>query len=143
MLNPTNCRGRTQLSRKMRRSGIIAVLLCRCLCAAQINAAEIPGAEQVRQLTAEQRWQEVVRLLGPLPSRSADFDFYYGTALARLERWQESQNAFQAGLRASANDPRFPVELAGFAFKKRQYPQAPRLFAHALKLAPHASHARD
>jgi tetratricopeptide (TPR) repeat protein len=76
-------------------------------------------------------------------SRSADLNFYYGTALARLERWQEAENAFQAGLRLAPNDPRFLIELAGVAFKQKHYPQAARRLRQALKLAPHDTYAND
>jgi Tetratricopeptide repeat len=122
-------------------------VLCSCLprsayLSAQTGPAAVPSAE-VGQLAAEQRWQDIAVLLGPVQSRSADLDFYYGTALARLERWQEAEDAFQAGRRLAPNDPRFPIELAGVAFKQKHYPEAARLLRHALKLAPQDAYAND
>ncbi len=152
MVKDPDRRHREQHSRKMKmkmkmpRLGIVLVLalLCGCLrAAAQTGPAEVPLAEDARQLAAEQRWQDIALLLGPLPSRSADLNFYYGTALARLERWPEAENAFQAGLRLAPNDPRFPIELAGVAFKQKRYPQAARRMRQALKLAPRDSYAND
>ena len=152
MVKNPDRRHREQCSRKMKmklkmpRSGIVLVLalLCGCLrLAAQTGPAAVPSAEAARELAAEQRWQDIALLLGPLPSRSADLNFYYGTALARLERWPEAENAFQAGLRLAPNDPRFPIELAGVAFKRKRYPQAARRMRQALKLAPHDSYAND
>ena len=110
---------------------------------AQADPAAVPSAEEVRQLATEQRWQDIALLLGPLRSRSADLNFYYGTALARLERLQEAENAFQAGLRLAPNDPRFLIELAGVAFKQKHYPQAARRLQQALKLAPEDTYAND
>ena len=106
------CRARCAWKRQKLR--VFVVLLCSCLrLSAQAGSAAVPSAEEVRQFAAEQRWQDIALLLGPLRSRSADLDFYYGTALARLERWREAESAFQAGLRLAPHDPRFPIELAG------------------------------
>ncbi len=129
---------------KILRLGIVVALLFNGVCLpAQTGPAEILLAEEARQLAAEQRWQDIALLLGPLRSRSADLNYYYGTALARLERWREAENAFQAGLHLAPNDARFPVELAGLAFKQKQYPRAARRLRQALKLAPHDSYAND
>jgi tetratricopeptide (TPR) repeat protein len=123
---------------------VLVVLLCSCLrLSAQTVSAAVPSEEEVRRLAAEQRWQDIAFLLGPLRSRSADLNFYYGTALARLERWQEAESAFQAGLRLAPHDPRFAIELAGVAFKQKHYPRAARRLRQALKLAPHDIYAND
>lgn len=128
----------------MLRLGLIGVVLCSCVpLSAHPGPAEIPSAEEVRQLAAQQRWQDIVLLLAPLQSRSADLTLYYGTALARLERWQDAEQAFQAGLRLAPNDPRFPIELAGLAFKQKQYAQAAGRLRRALMVAPHDSYAND
>jgi tetratricopeptide (TPR) repeat protein len=144
MLKPTDRRCRAQSAWKRRKLCIIVVLLCGCLrISAQADPAAVPSAEEVRQLATEQRWQDIALLLGPLRSRSADLNFYYGTALARLERLHEAENAFQAGLRLAPNDPRFLIELAGVAFKQKHYPQAARRLRQALKLAPEDTYAND
>jgi predicted Zn-dependent protease len=123
---------------------IFVVLLGGCLrLIAQTGSVATPSAEEVRQLAAQQRWPDIALLLGPLRSRSADLNFYYGTALARLERWREAEDAFQSGLRLAPNDPRFPIELAGVSFKQKHYPQAARRLRQALKLAPRDIYAND
>lgn len=120
------------------------MLLCSFLrLSAQTGSAAVPWEDEVRQLAAEQRWQDIARLLGALQSRTADLNFYYGTALAQLQRWQEAESAFQAGLRLAPHDPRFPIELAGVAFKQKNYPQAAHRLRQALKLAPQDSYAND
>ena len=75
--------------------------------------------ERLRQLTAQQNWQEVIILAESARSPSADLDFYYGTALAQEGRWEDAQRAFAAGARLQPGDKRFPLELAGVAFKQK------------------------
>jgi len=70
-------------------------------------------------------------------------NFYYGTALAHLERWHEAEKAFESGFRLAPNDPRFLIELAGVAFKQQQYSLAARRVRQALKLDPLDSYAND
>ncbi len=130
--------------RKIPKFGIVIAVLWSCLqLAAQTGPAEIPPAEKVPKLAAEKRWQEIVLLAAPLQSRSADVNFYYGTALARLERWQDAEKAFEAGGRLAPNDLRFPLELAGVAFKQKLYTQAAHRLQRVLKLAPQDSYAND
>ncbi len=95
------------------------------------------------QLSAEQRWQEIVSLVESVPQPSAELDFYYGTALAQLGRWAEAQKTFAAGARLQPGDKRFPVDLAGVAFKQKQYPAAERYLRRALRLDPSDSYGND
>ncbi len=74
----------------------------------------------------EQRWQEIVTLAESAQHPSADFDFYYGIALAQLARWKDAEQAFIAGARLQPADKRFPLELAGVAFKQKRYVPAVR-----------------
>ena len=104
---------------------IVIVLLCGCLSlTAETGLVEPPSAQEVQKLAAGQRWEQIARLLEPMQSRSADMDYYYGTALARLERWTEAESAFQTGFRLAPADPTFPIELAGLAFRQKHYSQA-------------------
>jgi hypothetical protein len=124
---------------------LLFVLLLRSslhLCA-QTDSAATASAEEAGRLARERRWQEIARLLGPMRSRSADLDFYYGTALARLEQWHEAESAFRAGFRLAPHDPRFPIELAGVEFKQKHYPQAAHRLRQALRLAPQDTYAND
>ena len=102
-----------------------------------------PLAERARQLSDQQRWQEVVALAQPAHSASAEFDFYYGTALAQLGRWDDARQAFAAGARLQPGDKRFPLELAGVAFKQKRYPTAARHLRRALRLDPTDSYGND
>ena len=62
---------------------------------AQTSADSI--VSRVTKLSNQQRWQEIVTLVAAVPHPSAELDFYYGTALARLVRWDDAQRAFLAG----------------------------------------------
>src|SRR5580765_1471320 len=53
--------------------------------------------DQAKKLSGEQRWQEVVRLLQSAPNPSAELDFYFGTVLAQLGRWDDASRAFESG----------------------------------------------
>ncbi len=130
--------------RIMPKLGIIVVVLWTCVqLTAQTTANGLPLADEARRLAAEKRWQDIVLLLAPVQSRSADLNFYYGTALARLQRWPEAESALDAGLRLAPLDPRFPLELAGVAFKQKRYSQAARRLQRALKLDPQDSYTCD
>jgi tetratricopeptide (TPR) repeat protein len=126
---------------------LVATLLLLWVSFAVSSAQTAPPSErlveQARQLFAEQRWQEIVRLGESTAEASVDFDFYYGTALAHLGRFEEARKAFTAGTRLQPNDKRFPLELAGIAFKQKDYQQATRYLRRALRLDPRDSYGND
>lgn len=133
-----------QGSRMMLNLGVVIVLLCSSLSlTAETGSAEPPSAQEIKKLAAGQLWEEIALRLEPMQSRSADMDFYYGTALARLERWPEAEDAFQTGFRLAPVDPRFPIELAGIAFRQKHYAQAADRLQQAIKLAPDDTYAND
>ena len=56
---------------------------------------------------------------------------------------EDAGKAFEDGARLHPSDERFPLELAGVAFKRKLYPEAARYLQRALKLAPGDSYAND
>lgn len=110
---------------------------------AQTGSSSDQLVARARQLFAEQRWQEIVSLGESAKNPSADLDFYYGSALAQLGRWEDARQAFTAGARLQPGDKRFPLELAGVAFKQKQYTQATRFLRRALHLDPNDSYGND
>ena len=98
---------------------------------------------EFKQLLAQERWQEIVRLAEIEAERSADLNYYYGIALARLESWDEAMKAFQRGLSQQPNDKRFSLELAGVCFKQRNYAEAAAYLRRALRLDPADAYAND
>ncbi len=128
----------------MRRLCIVAAVLLACIASgAQITPARASFSEQIAKLSAEKRWEELVSLLAPLSPRSADENFYYATALSRLERWAEAETAFEAGARLAPKDPRFPLESAGVAFRQKRYSDAVHRLRRALALDPQDAYAND
>src|SRR6266852_2497976 len=74
---------------------------------------------------------------------AADSDYERGMALARATRWIEAKEAFETGERQAPLDKRFPLELAGIAFKQGDYSAARRHLNRALLLDPRDSYAND
>ncbi len=123
-----------------------AVLTLLLFCLAALAGAQTSDAllvDRVRQLSAEQRWQEVVDLIAAEQKPSAELDFYLGTASAQLRRWEGAQRAFAAGARLQPGDKRFPLELAGVAFKQKRYEVAARYLRRALHLDPTDAYGND
>jgi tetratricopeptide (TPR) repeat protein len=122
----------------------LGAVLCTCLnLLVPVALAQSPSLQQVQQLASAQRWDEIVRLASPLSSRSADMDFYYGSALAHLGRFDEAESTLQSGRRLAPRDARFPIELAGIAFKKKRYSRAVPHLRQALKMSPNDPYAND
>ena len=70
-------------------------------------------------------------------------DFQLGIALAQLGRSAEAQAALEAGRRLAPADSRFPIELAGIAFKQKNYPLAIRHLRVAVRLTSSDAYAND
>jgi tetratricopeptide (TPR) repeat protein len=125
--------------------------LIRCLAIILLmGCVSLPGRGQepdhiptIKQLFAEERWQEIVRLADGVSTPSAELNYYYGIALAKLQRWQAARHAFLTGRRLQPYDKRFPIELAGVAFSQRRYPEAAKWLRRALQLDPTDAYAND
>jgi tetratricopeptide (TPR) repeat protein len=98
---------------------------------------------EIKQLLAEERWQEIVLLAETEVAPSADLNYYYGIALAHLERWGNAQTAFKQGLKQRPDDKRFPLELAGVYFKQKKYAEVADYLQRALRLDPADTYAND
>ncbi|HKQ72901.1 MAG TPA: tetratricopeptide repeat protein [Blastocatellia bacterium] len=110
---------------------------------AQAPLSEAGRLAEIRQLIAQERWNEIVRLAEIEAERSADINYYYGISLARLERWEEARMAFQRGLDQQPGAKRFPLELAGIAFKQKNYAETAGHLRRALRLDPDDTYAND
>jgi hypothetical protein len=105
--------------------------------------AQPDGTVAAKQLFEQEHWPELVQLLQQVSRNSADLDYYYGVALAHLERWQEANSALSDGERIAPNDKRFPIELAGVAFKQKKYGEARNDLSRALRLDPKDEYANE
>ena len=100
-------------------------------------------AQQADRLVVQREWQAVADLLGPVRDLTADEEYDYGAALARLGRWADAERVFDSGAKLAPHDPRFPVELAGIAFTHKQYAEAAQLLRRAVRLSPKDNYAND
>jgi tetratricopeptide (TPR) repeat protein len=135
--------GTTSARHTLTRIAVIFVLLICCPVGIGQPLPADPAIARAKELLAQERWQEILSLAQAIPAPSAELNFYLGTALARLGRLEDARKAFQAGARLRPSDERFPVELAGIAFKQKLYPEAARYLHRALELAPNDSYAND
>ncbi len=94
----------------------------------------------IKKLFEAERWNELVSEAESTHVRGADIDFYYGSALAHLGRWDEARATFLAGRRLRPKDGRFPVELGGVAFKRKRYSEAAHWLQKGLRLQPNDSY---
>jgi len=107
------------------------------------------GTPDKARLTAAQNaynvgnWREAAQLSTGPADQSVEFDFLRGLALSRMEEWDEAKSAFEAGARKSPRDSRFPVELAGIAYKQKDFRTAKKDLHAALLLNPGDAYSHE
>jgi tetratricopeptide (TPR) repeat protein len=122
---------------------MVIVLSCASLtCHAQTSPPEADLA-RIKQLYTEQRWPEIVSAIAQIPAPDAELEYYDGIALAQLGRLDEGRKSLLAGRRLLPTDKRFPIELAGVAFKQKHYPAAAAWLRRGLRIDPNDSYAND
>jgi tetratricopeptide (TPR) repeat protein len=139
---PLDAAGTAQVTgfRKVLRAALALLFLAICSLPALAQTDPTPAA---KQLFEQQRWSDLAQLLQQTSRNTADLDYYYGIALAHLERWQEARSAFLEGQRLAPSDKRFPIELAGVAFKQKKYGEARHGLTQALRLDPKDEYANE
>jgi tetratricopeptide (TPR) repeat protein len=112
-------------------------------CAPLFSYGQIDSESQLKQLAERERWTEIVRQIESNPVRHADADYYYGIALAQLGRLHDARRALLSGHRLQPTDKRFPIELAGVAFKQKRHSEAARWLQRALRIDRHDAYVND
>jgi tetratricopeptide (TPR) repeat protein len=107
------------------------------------NSSPAERTTQIKGLFHHEQWNQLVREVESSPVRDAEIDYYYGSALAHLGRWNEAHTAFLAGRHLRPADERFPIELGGVAFKQKRYAEAARWLREGIRLAPNDAYAHD
>src|SRR5712664_3664516 len=130
------------------RKGRVIFVLLAVLTLGSSAFAQDHSPKQARLVEAQSafdagRWDEALRLAQGPADQSPDLDFAAGLALARMERWSEAKLAFEAGVRKAPNDARFRVELAGIAYKQKDYRAAKDNLHAALRLNPQDAYSRE
>lgn len=101
------------------------------------------SSADIKHLFEQERWTDVLREVRASPVRTPDLDYYEGSALAHLERWDEAEQALRTGFEMAPHDKRFPIELAGVAFKQKRLSSAAGWLRRGLRLDPTDSYAND
>jgi hypothetical protein len=109
--------------------------------AAATTSAQKLSSDAARLAAAQKafdagQYEDAARLAISSDNQSADLDFLAGLSLAKLQRWNDSRAAFEAGCRKSPGEARFFVELAGVDYKLKDIGAAKRELRAALKLDP-------
>jgi tetratricopeptide (TPR) repeat protein len=104
------------------------------------DQARLPAAQSAFDAG---HWEEAAKLARGPADQSPELDFLAGLALARLEKWDEAKVAFDAGFRKAPGDSRFLVELAGIAYKQKDFRTAKQNLHAALRLNPRDSYSRE
>ena len=118
-------------------AAVLAVLWC-------LSAyAQTTDSSSAKELLEQERWPELAQLLEHTTRNSADLNYYYGLALAHLEHWDEARKALVAGEQLAPRDKRFPIELAGIAFKQKKIGEAKHYIRRARRLDPKDVYTND
>ena len=121
------------------RAAVFLFLLALPLAARAQNACR--SAVELQELSNQSQWNRILRATSQCHAESADINYYRGLAFAGLERWDEAKAVLASGEKNYSHDKRFPVELAGVAFKQKRFPEAERHLQRALRLDPHDRYA--
>jgi tetratricopeptide (TPR) repeat protein len=130
------------------RKGLLILFLVAVLAPGVFAFAQDMASDQTRLPAAQSafdagHWEEAAKLARGPTNQSPELDFLAGLALARLEKWDEARVAFDAGLRKAPGDSRFLVELAGIAYKQKDFRTAKQNLHTALRLNPRDSYSRE
>jgi len=130
------------------RKGRVILFLAAVLILGSPGFAQDQPSEQARLAAAQKafdagNWEEAVNLARGPADQSANLDFLMGLALAHQEKWGEAKLAFETGLRKAPGDPRFLIELAGIAYKQKDFRAAKDRLHAALRLNPQDAYARE
>ena len=88
-------------------------------------------------------WEEAAKLARGPADQSPDLDLVMGLALARQEKWSEAKQSFESGLRKAPGDSRFLVELAGIAYKQKDFRVAKNRLHASFRLNEKDAYARE
>jgi tetratricopeptide (TPR) repeat protein len=101
------------------------------------------GISQTKQLYDVGRWSEIAQAVPETAGESADMELYRGLALARLQRWGEARAAFEDGFARNPRDTRFLAELAGIAYRQKQFSKSKKDLRSALAINSRDDYANN
>ena len=97
----------------------------------------------VKALYDARHWEEVLAATQDAPPTPGDFGLYRGLALARLERWDDARKVLEATLTRNPGDVRLMTELAGLAYRGKQFKVAKTYLRRVLASDPADDYANN
>src|SRR5258708_17999232 len=130
------------------RKGFVILFVVAVLALGLPAFGQDPASDKARLPAAQSafdagHWEEAAKLAQGPADQSPDFDYLAGLSLARLEKWDEAKLAFDAGFRKTPGDSRFLVELAGIAYKQKDFRAAKGRLHAALRLNARDSYSSE
>lgn len=110
-------------------------LVLYCIGSPCLRGAE-DAADRVRAFYDGGEYAKAIELAEGAPERPADLVLYHGLAEARLERYDEARAVLEAGRGQFPRDKRFPLELAGVAYRQKRLGEAQARLRQALRIDP-------
>jgi len=98
---------------------------------------------RVKTLYDAKQFARAAELAASDPSPSETVLLYRGLSLTRLNQLAAAEQAFGNGAEKFPKDKRFPLELAGIAYRQKNTARAKRLLHQALALDPHDTYGND
>jgi tetratricopeptide (TPR) repeat protein len=127
----------------MKRTLVVLILFCSFHATAQTPVAPTQSESAAQRLFAAEQWQQLAQSAESISQRSAELNYYYGVALAHLGRLDDAHQALLAARYGRRDDKRFDIELAGVAYKQKNYTEAAGYLRKALRLDPQDAYAND
>src|SRR5258708_6446092 len=109
----------------------------------QSGSPDPERVSQIKQMYEARSWSDVVREVPEPDNENADLQMYRALSLAKLERWEEARQTFEAGAAQHPRDSRFFVELGGIAYRQSNFSLAKRELRRALDLQPQDEYANS
>ncbi|MHB8302159.1 MAG: tetratricopeptide repeat protein [Acidobacteriaceae bacterium] len=110
---------------------------------AQTPSPQKAAIHQVKKLYDAGQWQQVVRAVPRSADEAAEMELYRGLALAHLGRLDRAERTFRTGLAGHPRNARFLEELAGIAYRRKQYARAVAYLRRALAIDPRDAYAEN
>jgi tetratricopeptide (TPR) repeat protein len=108
-----------------------------------VAAANDPVDVRAQRLYASGKWAEAIDAWRSVTQVPASADYYAGMAFVRLGNFAEARVALESGRLKAPGDKRFPIELAGLAYKRQDFAAAEQYLHQALRLDPEDRYAND
>lgn len=133
------CRKKLDASGRARRKEVILVfllVLVPAVCAFSEDNSVQEKIETIKKLYDDKQWEEVLGATQNAPPVPADFGLYRALALTHLERWDEAREVLETALANNPGDPRIMTELAGLAYRTKDFKTAKAYLVRSLKTNP-------